>query len=198
MRQLLQAMILSATVLGLAMPASPALAATTVAGVSYADSTQVSGNPVQLNGAGVRTRFFFDIYAIALYLTEKKTNAGDILASSTAKRLQLQLLRELSAKQFVDALVESMEKNHPGDQLAPLQTRLEILKSLMLSLERAKKNDVINIDWQPDRGTQLMLNNQALGQPIPGADFYRALLTIWLGDKPVQDDLKAALLGRPH
>jgi hypothetical protein len=28
-----------------------------------------------------------------------------------------------------------------------------------------------------------------------GEDFYRALLRIWLGDNPVQDDLKKALLG---
>jgi hypothetical protein len=30
---------------------------------------------------------------------------------------------------------------------------------------------------------------------IEGEDFYRALLRIWLGDRPVQDDLKKSLLG---
>jgi len=39
------------------------------------------------------------------------------------------------------------------------------------------------------------LNGRQIGAPIPGADFYRALLRVWLGDKPVQDDLKHALLG---
>ena len=34
-----------------------------------------------------------------------------------------------------------------------------------------------------------------LQMPIAGEDFYRALLRIWIGDKPVQDDLKKALLG---
>jgi len=33
------------------------------------------------------------------------------------------------------------------------------------------------------------------GSPIPGEDFYRALLRIWLGDNPVQEDLKKALRG---
>jgi len=31
--------------------------------------------------------------------------------------------------------------------------------------------------------------------PIPGADFYRALLKIWLGEPPVDAVLKKALLG---
>lgn len=191
--QTLRAIILGSSLL---VSSLPALAASTVAGVTYADSAQISGNALQLNGAGVRTRFFFDIYAIGLYLPEKQTNASEILASRTAKHLQLQLLRELSAKQFVEALVEAVEKNHPGDQLLPLQARLDTLKSLMLSLERAKKNDLISIDWLPESaGTQLSLNGKALGQLIPGADFYRALLSIWLGDKPAQEDLKAALLG---
>jgi hypothetical protein len=30
---------------------------------------------------------------------------------------------------------------------------------------------------------------------MKGEAFYRALLRIWLGEKPVQDDLKKALLG---
>jgi hypothetical protein len=37
---------------------------------------------------------------------------------------------------------------------------------------------------------------QQRGKDIPGEDFYRALLRIWLGEKPVQDDLKQALLGK--
>jgi hypothetical protein len=31
---------------------------------------------------------------------------------------------------------------------------------------------------------------------IPGEDFYEALLKIWLGNKPVQADLKDAMLGK--
>ena len=44
-------------------------------------------------------------------------------------------------------------------------------------------------------GTVLSVQGKPMGRPIAGEDFYRALLRIWLGDKPVQDDLKKALLG---
>jgi len=44
-------------------------------------------------------------------------------------------------------------------------------------------------------GTVLVINGAARGKPIAGEDFYRALLRIWLGEHPVQDDLKKAVLG---
>jgi len=40
------------------------------------------------------------------------------------------------------------------------------------------------------------VNGEPRGKPIAGEDFYRALLRIWLGDKPVDGDLKQGLLGR--
>jgi len=39
------------------------------------------------------------------------------------------------------------------------------------------------------------IDGKPAGEPIQGEDFYRALLRIWLGDQPVQEDLKKALLG---
>jgi hypothetical protein len=39
------------------------------------------------------------------------------------------------------------------------------------------------------------LNGKPQGKPIAGADFQRALLAVWLGGKPVQADLKKAMLG---
>ena len=55
---------------------------------------------------------------------------------------------------------------------------------------------MVNLDWLPDSGTRLTFNGAQKGNDIAGEDFYRALLRIWLGDKPVQDDLKEHLLGK--
>jgi hypothetical protein len=51
-------------------------------------------------------------------------------------------------------------------------------------------------DWLPEGGTRLSINGKQLGKDIAGEDFYRALLRIWLGSKPAQDDLKELLLGK--
>jgi hypothetical protein len=56
----------------------------------------------------------------------------------------------------------------------------------------------VALDFDPQGGTRVSLNGKELGKPIAGADFYRALLRVWLGDQPVQDSLKRALLGAPQ
>jgi len=65
----------------------------------------------------------------------------------------------------------------------------------MAELGEAKEGMRITLDWSPPAGTVVTVNGKATGNPIAGEDFYRALLRIWLGDNPVQADLKKALLG---
>ena len=43
-----------------------------------------------------------------------------------------------------------------------------------------------------------MYNGNAAGTAIPGEDFYRALLRIWLGTKVTDEKLRDALLGTPQ
>jgi hypothetical protein len=105
-------------------------------------------------------------------------------------------LRDLTAQQFVEALQEGMANNHSEAEMAGLKDRLKQLSDLMLAIGEAKTGTSILIDWLPASGTRLTVNGQAQGKDIAGEDFYRALLKIWLGNKPVQDDLKQALLGK--
>jgi hypothetical protein len=64
----------------------------------------------------------------------------------------------------------------------------------MAQIGEAKKGSTITLDWN-GTATLIGIDGKPTGQPIAGDDFYRALLRIWLGDKPVQEDLKKALLG---
>ena len=75
-----------------------------------------------------------------------------------------------------------------------LEPRLKQLQAIMLSMKEARKGMRITLDWTP-AGTAVTVEGKPAGAAIPGEDFYRALLKIWLGDKPVQADLKGALLG---
>ena len=80
------------------------------------------------------------------------------------------------------------------DPLSPED--IEQLTDVMLAIGEAREGTTIVIDWLPDSGTRLTVNGQVKGKDIAGEDFYRALLKIWLGSKPAQDDLKQALLGK--
>jgi long-chain acyl-CoA synthetase len=179
----------------IALLAAPALAAE-VAGIKVDDGIQLESSRLVLNGAGLRTKFFVNVYVAGLYLAEKKTSASEVLALHGAKRVSMRLMRNLSAKQLVDALDEGIHDNTTAAERESLKGQVAELTAIMNALHSAKEGDIIALDWLPGTGTRIVLNGEARGKPIPGEDFYRALLRIWLGDDPVSKDLKKALLGQ--
>ena len=171
-------------------------AAADIAGVRFENMSKLGATELQLNGAGLRSKFILKVYAIGLYLTEKKITATDVLALKGAKRLRIVTLRELTAEQFAEALVEGIHKNHSDAEIAPLKARIEEFKNAILDVKTAAKGDTVAIDWLPESGTRLSINGKQQGRDIAGEDFYTALLKIWLGPRPAQDELKDALLGK--
>lgn len=178
--------------------AQSAFAAVEVAGVKFEDKAKLGNAELALNGAGLRSRFVIKVYAIGLYLPERKQAAADVLAAKGAKRLHIVTLRELSAEDFANALVESIQKNHPDAAMDPLKARVEDFRAAILTLKTARQGAVVQLDWLPEGGTRLTVDGKALGKDIPGEDFYQALLKIWIGGRPAQDDLREALLGKPQ
>lgn len=53
---------------------------------------------------------------------------------------------------------------------------------------------MILLDFVPGSGTRVVVNGDTRGT-IPGEDFNRALLRIWLGENPADAGLKKAMLG---
>jgi hypothetical protein len=173
---------------------APLALAAEVAGVKVEDKTRVGSSDLALNGAGLRKRLFFQVYVIGLYLPQKSTNAGAILDQPGPKRVAIHMLRDVGADDFSGALADGIRANHSEAEASALEPRVKELAAIMAELKEAKKGMAINLDWTGSE-TQVVIQGKPAGKPIAGADFYKALLRIWLGDKPVQDDLKRALLG---
>jgi chalcone isomerase-like protein len=57
-----------------------------------------------------------------------------------------------------------------------------------------RRGETIFIDLLPNGDTRVTINSEARGV-VTGAEFQRALLKVWLGDKPADSDLKRAMLG---
>lgn len=170
-----------------------------VGGVKLEDKLRLTptGPELVLNGAGIRTRVFFKVYVGALYLPEKKAAASDVIALAGPKRVAMNMLRDLTAQQLSEALVEGISNNSNAAEQAALKARIDELVAIMNALGEAKKGDAITLDFLPESGTRVVVNGQPRGKPIAGEDLYRALLRIWLGDKPVDGDLKKGMLGQP-
>jgi len=168
--------------------------ATELAGVRLANSTQVGNQSLVLNGAGIRTKWFFKVYIAALYLPQKQNSAEAIIEDDHGHRIALHMLRDLSSEKLLGAFNDAIEANHTAVELKSMDAELKQMTQIFEAVEEVKRDDVITLDYQSDVGTKISVNGTNRGA-IAGAAFNRALLKIWLGDKPAQDDLKEALLG---
>jgi hypothetical protein len=171
-----------------------AAGAAEVAGVKLDDRTRVGAADLVLNGAGLRKRAFFQVYAIGLYLPQKSADPGAILQQAGPKRVAIHMLRDVGADAFTEALADGIRANHSEADVKALEPRIQELAAIVAEMKEARKGMAIALDWDGNE-TRLVAQGTPMGRPIAGADFYRALLRIWIGDKPVQGDLKKALLG---
>jgi long-chain acyl-CoA synthetase len=174
--------------LGLSLPALGA----EVGGARLDDKVSLGGQELQLNGAGIRTRLLFKVYVASLYLPRKSGEASAVL-TQTPRRIQLNVLRQLKADQLVDALVEGMQANNSADELAAVKAQTDQLVATMKAFNAVGEKDIVALDFVGG-DTRISLNGEARGV-IAGERFNQALTRVWLGDKPVQADLKKALLG---
>ncbi|TAJ77596.1 MAG: hypothetical protein EPO42_09730 [Gallionellaceae bacterium] len=179
----------------LLMCASMQALALELEGVKFDDKVQIDNAPLTLNGAGVRSIVFFKMYVIGLYLAEKQKTADAILGDAKPKRIALHVLvGEAGAERFLNGFRKGIEKNHSEAQLAALRERMAAFEQMFGHIKTVKRGDVIAFDWLPAAGTRIALNGAELGR-IAGDDFYHALLSIWIGSKPVTASLKKELLG---
>lgn len=168
----------------------------TMEGMQFDDSVQVGSTEVKLNGLGLRAVLFIRGYVAGLYLSDRASTSREVLVASGPKRLQMRMLREASAEDFNKALVSGMRKNATESELAVLQDRLGQLERVIADIGTVRKGDAITLDYVPGHGMTLAVNGAIKGSSIHGADFYRTLLEIFVGDNPVDARLKKGLLGQ--
>jgi hypothetical protein len=166
-----------------------------VEGVKLEPGAQVGGANLVLNGAGVRTRAIFKVYVAGLYVPQKSGNAAALLAQKGPRRIAITMLRNVDADTFSGALSEGLQKNLSDAQFAGFKSQIDALNASFKAAGEAKKGDVIHLEFTPDAGTRVVVNGKPQGSAIAGEDFYNALLRIWIGDKPVDADLKKGMLG---
>ncbi|NTV96155.1 MAG: hypothetical protein HGA75_12185 [Thiobacillus sp.] len=166
-----------------------------VAGAAFDETARVGETNLALNGAGLRSKFLFKVYAIGLYLPRKTGDAGQAVGQSGPKRVRIVTLRDVGAEMFTEGLTKGVEKNHGAAELAVLKPRMDQFGAVLRTLGEVAKGSVVTLDLLPGNLTRLSVNGAPLGKDIAGEDFYQALLRVWLGEHPAQDDLKTELLG---
>jgi len=169
----------------------PPVQAKEVAGVNFPSTVEAGGKTLTLNGAGIRTRFFFKVYAIGLYLEQPSSDPRAILAADQVRRSELHMLRSVSASEMGNAIADALNAN-AGSAAGALKDRVERFKGMF---PKAEAGEVITLTYIPGTGTVVGAQGRDMGT-VPGKDFADALFSAWIGDHPVDDSLKQALLAR--
>jgi len=175
----------------------PAQAQTTeVAGVKFDDTLQLANSKLQLNGAGVRYKVVFKVYAAALYLTDKATTPEAVLAAPGPRHLQIVMLREIDANELGKLFTKGMEQNAPREEFSKSIAGIMRMSDIFSSRKKLVAGDSFAVEWVPGTGTVITVNGKPEGAPIKEPEFYSALMKIWLGKSPADAQLKEALLGK--
>lgn len=183
--------LFTAAVMALSLQAASAIE---VEGVKFDDKVKLGNADLIINGTGVRSKFG-KRYVAVLYVGAKSADPKTVIESKGPKRVVLHLLKDGDGKTFSKAFSNGI-KDNAGSGLAAIQDKVNAFSDIMVSLGDVKAGTVITIDFVPEKGTQVNVNGKPQGKEIAGEDFFKALLKVWLGDDPVQDDLKAGLLGK--
>lgn len=162
-------------------------------GVAVPETLSLAGEPapLALNGAGLRTRYLAKVYVAGLYLIQPARQPEAVLDSKAARVIGIHMRRDTDAEQIATAFLTSVAKNHDRSEMQALKDRLNQFKLMMPAM---KRGDVLRLEFAANGDTRVVFNSQPQGS-LRGVDFQRALLKIWLGDKPVDAGLKQALLG---
>ena len=169
-----------------------AAVAAEVGGVKLDDTATVGGAPVVLNGAGIRTRAVFKVYVASLYVPAKAGTLDAVLAKGP-RRIQLNLLRNLSGDQLTDAVNDGLRANLTAAEVEALKSETDQFVAMVNTFGELKEGGVVTLDFF-EGATRVGFNGAVKGT-IAGDAFNRALTKIWLGEKPAQADLKSAMLG---
>lgn len=181
----------------LAASSLPAFAAE-IGGIKFPDTATVAGQELVLNGAGVRTKLVFKVYALGFYLKEKKTTVAEVLASSGPRRIRIMPMRDLTSDDFGMAFMKGLNDNVSADERTKLLPQTKAFGEMFAQFPGLKKGDELIVDWTPGVGSQATLNGKKVGEVLPDVAFFNAIMRIWIGDKPVDATLKPKMLVAPQ
>ena len=186
-----------AALAALALSFSAVAATIDVGGAKIEDAVDLQGSKLQLNGAGVRYKAVFKVYAAGLYVGKKVSTAEEFLAAPGPKRLSITMLREIDSNEMGKSLTKGFEDNMPKNEMSKLIPGLIKMGQIFSDQKKLVAGDNFTVDLIPGTGMVITIKGKAQGEPFKEPEFYAAMMRIWLGSNPADFKLKDALLGKP-
>lgn len=160
-------------------------------GVHIEESFSTPNTQLVLNGAGIRSKFFMDLYVASLY-TPKASQQVEVIIDSPVLAIRLDIVSTMITSDKMNAAINDGFKNATQGNTQAIEGAIEAFMATF--------NAPINVGdhfifiLEKDQGVSSIKNGQPQGQ-IQDETFRQALVKIWLGDEPAQQSLKEAMLG---
>ena len=180
----------------LLLPTLSQAATVDISGVKLEDRATLAGQPLVLNGAGVRYKAVFKVYTAGLYLGQKAETTEAVLAATGPRRLTITMLRDIDSAELGKLFSRGMEDNMERAAFSKLIPGVLRMSQVFSDHKKLVAGDTFLIDWVPGTGTVLTIKGKVEGEPFKEPEFFNALMRIWLGPKPADWQLKDALLGK--
>lgn len=168
------------------------LSAKDISGLNLQEQIAREGSTLVLQGAGVRQKFFLDLYVAGLYTSTLNHDAQKLVDADVPMALTLHIISKLiTSEKMQTATHEGFEKSTHGNT-APLGDAIETF--IAVFDEPIVKGDVFELFYTPGKGVSIYKNG-AYKKSIKGLAFKKALFGIWLGKENAQESLKKELVG---
>lgn len=181
-------------IIACAMAATSVAQAIEIAGVNIPDDATLGGFPLVLNGTAVRSAWGIKVYAVGLFLSERKHDGAAIMTSDPMpKRVHIAMLREISKERFLTTIQGNINANFSGEERERFADEVAAFFACFDGGSSLRKGSVVKIDFLPGKGMIVSVDDTEF-EPIPGDEFYHAILRLWIGNPP-QRSIKDGLLG---
>lgn len=183
----------AAALLALSLCVAAGAQAATVKGVSFADTASIGGRECRLVGVGVRTKVIISVYLGALYLATPTGDAAAAIAAEEPKRIVMHFVH---SKVGAEAIREAWRDGFDANAAATLPQLKDRLDRFCTWFDAdLLKGEQVVLTYVPGQGTEVAVKGVVRGV-IEGADFMKALWSVWLGAKPADGGLKKGMLGK--
>ncbi|SDM93814.1 chalcone isomerase family protein [Vreelandella arcis] len=160
-----------------------------VEGERFERNVEENGQRYALIGSGIFTYMLWTAYVGAYYQVEGEPEPQP--QNDIPRRLELAYFHDIEAGEFAEATTETLQDTLSSSAYRALQSDLEALND---SYRDVAPGDRYVLSWDGDQ-LRLVLNGETL---FEGGDatFANAMFGIWLGQEPLGEDFRDALLGR--
>lgn len=177
--------------------ATAASAQVTLAGAKFSREASVGGQTLLLNGAGIRYKAIFKVYAMALYTPKTVRTNQQVLDPKLAKRLQLVALRDVGGDEFGRLFARAIEENATRDEFAKSIGAVVRMGEIFAEQKQFTKGDVVYLDYVPGSGLALIVKGKQQ-ELFREPQFSSIMYKIWFGAHPPDTALQKALLGEQN